>query len=201
MGDRVLTYDWKLVSYPDGILPPPVESASTAMASALLRAKGAYRFELQVHDGELYSNVVGIDIAVVNVAPVAVVGDPIEFEIGEGSEVDITLDGSESYDANSEDTMTCEWTQTEGPDVSIEDPAALSTRFTATEAGDYAFALTCSDGELTGDPATLTVTGKAPETSGGGPTRPPVAPDEGCSATGATTWLLFGLVALRRRRR
>ena len=201
MGDRVLTYDWKLVSYPDGILPPPVESASTAMASALLRAKGAYRFELQVHDGELYSNVVGIDIAVVNVAPVAVVGDPIEFEIGEGSEVDITLDGSESYDANSEDTMTCEWTQTVGPDVSIEDPAALSTRFTATEAGDYAFALTCSDGELTGDPATLTVTGKAPETSGGGPTRPPVAPDEGCSATGATTWLLFGLVALRRRRR
>ena len=44
------------------------------MASALLR-QGAYRFELQVHDGELYSNVVGIDIAVVNVAPVAVVGD------------------------------------------------------------------------------------------------------------------------------
>ena len=143
---------------------------------------------------------VGIDIAVVNVAPVAVVGDPIEFEIGEGSEVDITLDGSESYDANSEDTMTCEWTQIEGPDVSIEDPAALSTRFTATEAGDYAFALTCSDGELA---VIRDADGhrEGSETSGGGPTRPPVAPDEGCSATGATTWLLFGLVALRRRRR
>ena len=201
MGNRVLTYDWKLVSYPEGILPPPVESATTPIASALLRSKGAYRFELQVHDGDLFSNVVGIDLTVVNVAPVAVVGEPIEFEIGEGNEIEITLDGSDSYDVNSEDSMTCVWAQSEGPDVTIEVPDSLATKFVATEAGDYVFTLTCSDGELTGEAVPLTVTGKSSApTNGGDTTRPPATPDDGCSATATSTWLLFGLAALRRRR-
>jgi hypothetical protein len=201
MGDRVLTFDWKLAAFPEGVTPPPVESAATAMASALLRSKGTYRFELQVHDGELYSNTVGIDIAVVNVAPVAVVGEPIEFVIGEGNEVEITLDGSDSYDVNSEDSMSCTWAQTAGPDVTLEDAEALATKFTAYEAGDYEFSLSCTDGELTGEPAVLAVKGTAPAGSGDdGPSRP-VTPDDGCSSMAVSTWLLFGLVAVRRRRR
>jgi uncharacterized protein (TIGR03382 family) len=136
------------------------------------------------------------------VAPVAVVGDPIEFEIGDGNEIEITLDGSDSYDVNSEDSMTCVWAQSEGPTVTIEEPDALATKFVAIEAGDYVFTLTCSDGELTGEAASLVVTGtSSAPTDGGGTTRPPTTPDDGCSATAASTWLLFGLAALRRRRK
>ena len=59
-----------------------VESASTAMARRC--CAWAPIALVQVHDGELYSNVVGIDIAVVNVTPVAVVGVLHRIRIGEG---------------------------------------------------------------------------------------------------------------------
>ncbi len=202
MGDRVLTYDWQLVSYPEGILPPPVASATAPVTSALLRSKGVYRFELQVHDGELFSNIVGIDLTVINVAPVAVVGEPIEFEISDGNEIAITLDGSESYDANSEDSVNCVWAQSEGPTVTLEEPDSLVTQFVAMEAGDYAFTLTCSDSELTGEAVSLVVTGTLTEpTNTGVTTRPPATPDDGCSSMAVSTWLLFALAALRRRRK
>ncbi|MDE0881571.1 MAG: hypothetical protein OSB21_03180 [Myxococcota bacterium] len=200
MGDRTLRFSWRLVEYPDGITPPPVEGSNTATAKVLLRQKGIYSFALQVNDGELDSASVFVQVSVINVAPVAVVGDDVTFTLSEGNETDLLLDGSDSYDANTEDSIDCIWAQTAGPsDLQIEDANALVTNFTATAPGTYTFSLTCSDGSLESEAASVSYIGSDPNTGGGRPPAPPV-PDDSCSATGVSTWLLFGLVALRRRR-
>jgi hypothetical protein len=202
MGDRVLRFSWRLLDYPDGITPPPVEASTTATANVLLRQKGIYSFGLQVNDGELDSAQVFVQVSVINVAPVAVAGDDVTFKLSEGNETDLLLDGSDSYDANTEDSINCVWAQTAGPSgLQIEDASALVTNFTATAPETYTFSLTCSDGELESEAASVSYIGSDPNVGSG--TRPPTSPvpDDSCSATGVSTWLLFGLVALRRRRR
>jgi uncharacterized protein (TIGR03382 family) len=200
MGDRTLRFQWRLTEYPDGVMPPPVEGAALAVAHALLRFKGSYTFELQVNDSQLDSAVVSMQITVINVAPVAVVGEDVTFQLTEGGETELLLDGSGSFDSNQEDAMSCTWTQADGPDVTLEDASSLATQFTATGPNTYSFSLTCTDGELESEAAEVKFVGSDP--SAGGSTRPPApTPDDSCSATATSTWLLFGLVALRRRRR
>ncbi len=137
----------------------------------------------------------------INVPPVAVPGEDVTFELSDGGETELLLDGSGSYDPNQDDTLSCTWAQTDGPDVSIEDASALATKFRAFGPTTYVFSLTCTDGELESEAVAVSYVGSDPNAGNTGNTRPPAAPDEGCSATGTSTWLLLGFVALRRRRR
>jgi len=207
-GDRALLYRWRLLSYPDGVQPPPVEAHTSVVAQVLLRYRGTYSFELQVNDGELDSEPVTMDVEIVNVAPVAVAGEEVTVELAEGNNVELALDGTDSYDANAEDNISCTWTQDEGAEVTIVDAGSLYTNFRVFEAGDYAFTLNCSDGELDSEPSTVRYivtakadTGGSGNNGGGSGSSPAPAPPGACSGLAPSGLLLFGFALAHRRRR
>ena len=59
------------------------------------------------------------------------------------SDMDIVLDGADSYDAE-RDSLTFAWVQTEGPDVQLREEIPGRSSFTATP-GKYTFELTVTD--------------------------------------------------------
>ena len=61
----------------------------------------------------------------------------------------VSLDGSSSDDPDG-DRLTFLWTQTGGPPATLSDPRSDRTSFAAKAAGNYAFELEVSDGDLTG---------------------------------------------------
>jgi hypothetical protein len=92
-----------------------------------------------------------------NFGPVADAGEDSVANTGG----EATLDGTGSYDDNG-DPLTYEWTLTNGPDPGEFNNATEVSTFIPTEAGQYMFKLTVSDGLLTDeDEVTVTVTGES----------------------------------------
>jgi hypothetical protein len=78
--------------------------------------------------------------------------------VAEGSTV--TLDGSQSSDADG-DALTFQWTQTLGPEVTLADPSAMTTTFTAPDVSSdmlLQFRLTVADPSGQSDTSMTTVT-------------------------------------------
>ena len=154
-----LTYKWALLSKPTNS-NAALSSISAAKPTFAADLAGVYVFSLQVNDGKLDSAVVTTTVtaSAVNVAPVANPGAIQSVVLGL-----VTLDGSGSTDANG-DTLTYKWVLLAKP---IGSAAALSSTttakptFTADLVGVYVASLVVSDGKLSSEILTTTVTAAA----------------------------------------
>lgn len=72
------------------------------------------------------------------------------------SRVLVQLDGSESHDADG-DALAYEWSQVDGPAVTLLEGRTATPRFYALKAGTYRFQLVVSDGEARSEPAFVDV--------------------------------------------
>jgi K319L-like, PKD domain len=84
---------------------------------------------------------------------VAVVDERVYVSVGQTAD----LDGSESHDPDG-DSLTYQWTQTSGGDVTLDDETAAVASFTATDEGTLTFELVVSDGGQDSAPAQVEVT-------------------------------------------
>lgn len=75
----------------------------------------------------------------------------------------VTLDGSQSYDPDS-DTITYSWSEDASNPQSgiLSDPSSVNPTFTPTVAGVYQFTLVVNDGQANSNPDTVTVTVQTP---------------------------------------
>ncbi len=142
-GDQ-LDYLW---TAPAGITlsnPTAVQPSFTASAP------GTYRFTLVVNDGLEESNPDEVVVSV-NTPPVAHAGRDTTVKVG----TTVQLDGSESFDPNG-DTLSYIWTAPAG--ITLSNPTAVQTSFTATTAGIYRFTLRINDGLVGSEPDEVVVT-------------------------------------------
>jgi len=134
-----LTYTWSQTS------GPPVELSDAAAATPSFTAPNELEtlvFSLTVNDGEYDSVADTVTITIRNLPPVADAG--IRQTVGHGARV--TLDGSGSRDGDG-DSITYEWTQVLGEEVSLSNPAAAKPSFTAPQEAQFlSFRLVVSDG-------------------------------------------------------
>ena len=154
-----LTYKWALLNKPTNS-NAALSSITAAKPTFTADLAGVYVFSLQVNDGKLDSAVVTATVtaSAVNVAPVANPGAIQSVVLGP-----VTLDGSGSTDANG-DTLTYKWVLLAKP---IGSAAVLSSTttakptFTADLVGVYVASLVVSDGKLSSEILTTTVTAAA----------------------------------------
>ena len=154
-----LTYKWALLNKPANS-NAALSSTTAAKPTFTADLAGVYVFSLQVNDGKLDSAVVTATVtaSAVNVAPVANPGAIQSVVLGP-----VTLDGSGSTDANG-DTLTYKWVLLAKP---IGSAAVLSSTttakptFTADLVGVYVASLVVSDGNLSSEILTTTVTAAA----------------------------------------
>ena len=154
-----LTYKWALLNKPTNS-NAALSSITAAKPTFTADLAGVYVFSLQVNDGKLDSAVVTATVtaSAVNVAPVANPGAIQSVVLGP-----VTLDGSGSTDANG-DTLTYKWVLLAKP---IGSTAVLSSTttakptFTADLVGVYVASLVVSDGKLSSEILTTTVTAAA----------------------------------------
>lgn len=146
-----LTYTWSQTS------GPPVELSDAAAATPSFTAPnelGTLVFSLTVSDGEHGSEPDTVTITIRNLPPVADAGALQTVDHG----ARVTLDGSESRDDDG-DSITYEWTQVLGEEVSLSNPAAAKPSFTAPQKAQVLrFRLVVSDGtESATDTVRITV--------------------------------------------
>ena len=123
---------------------------------------GNYRFELVVDDGTQASRAVTVEIPVKPdggaTLPNAVATiDPASDPDGDGrvfsAPSEITITGTGSTGSN----IACDWVQTIGPCVTLDDATAVSPKFTPSRAGTYSFALHVTDDNGVRDSDTVIV--------------------------------------------
>jgi len=134
-----LTYTWAQTS------GPPVELSDAVAATPSFTAPnelGTLVFSLTVNDGEYDSEPDNVTITILNLPPVADAGTSQTVDHG----ARVTLDGSGSQDADG-DSITYEWTQALGEEVSLSNPATAKPSFTAPQKAQVlSFRLVVSDG-------------------------------------------------------
>lgn len=156
---ELLTYTWQILSQPTG------SNASLSDESAVkpyfvADLDGEYRFTLVVSDGVYTSSAdtVIINASTENMKPIADAGDD-QIDVKTGAT--IFLDGSGSSDANAEDTLSYTWsitTKPTGSDNNLSDANIPNPSFITDANGSFVFSLVVSDGELSSDADTLTIT-------------------------------------------
>jgi LmbE family N-acetylglucosaminyl deacetylase len=164
-GGGPLSYEWVQMK------GPRVSLADADTATPSFKAPNhptLLTFSLVVSDGELRSEPAFVTVRVPSSdpSPVAVAGSVQEVDSGAA----VGLDGSESYDPNSEE-LEYAWIQTGGPLVSLSDPGTPEPTFAAPVGPTtLTFSLVVSNGEQTSAPATqvVTVKGIAPAFSSDG---------------------------------
>ena len=154
---RDLTYTWTLASAPSASAASLTDDAASSTAFTA-DAGGLYVASLVVSNGLSESLP---DSALIRIssadptAPTAIAGDDIDAS----DCTSVSLDGSASYDANEEDSLTYFWAIQTKPDessttdrVSFSDRNAVSPTFWPDVAGDYSLSLTVYDGTYWSDP-------------------------------------------------
>ena len=178
-----LSYQWSFSEL-------PAESQAVLSTSTVFNPTfvadfaGNYSVSLVVNDGELDSeaDTTRISATATNIAPLANAGN--DQSVFTGTEV--TLDGSQSTDANS-DQLSYLWTLSLRPEdsgLALTDPTAVTQTFTPDVDGLYQFSLSVSDGDDQSQPDDVDVTSTTGNTA-------PIA-NAGQDQTG-TTGSLFTL--------
>ena len=139
-----LTYSWSL-STPAGSAAVLANPTSVRPTFTIDR-DGEYIAQLIVHDGTVPSAPDSVTITSNNVAPVANAG-PDQSNIAPNTL--ITLDGSQSSDANG-DPLTYSWSLTKpgGSATVLSSTTSVSPTFTVDRAGDYVAQLIVNDGTV-----------------------------------------------------
>ena len=153
---NTIEYEWVFQSKPDGS-SAKLSKNNTSHPKFTPDLVGAYVIQLVVSDDESSSepSTVTINSAKGNVAPNANAGENLSVIVNS----EVILDGSKSSDAN-DDALVFNWSvtsQPSGSNISLSDQNTSHPKFTPTFGGDYVFSLTVSDGNLTSEPATVTV--------------------------------------------
>lgn len=177
-----LSFMWQQVSGPSAIL----SKAEQAIASFNAAELGEYVFNVTVTDGE-FTVAKELKLTVITKAE-----PPVEIEntapvvIAKGTSTTVgnfvTLDASQSKDAES-DELTYNWEQTAGTTVSLANSSTAIATFYATQAGEYQFIVTVSDGELQSQQSVTVMVDEA------------IEPDED-KDSGSTSGLLLLLLAI-----
>jgi MYXO-CTERM domain-containing protein len=154
-----LSYAWTQTAGPtvtlsDASAPSPTFRAPEVTEDTDLR------FELRVHDGVSSSAPSEVTVRVRNIsngnrAPVARI--EALTPVDEGASVTLAGGGS---DLDEDAPLTFSWTQVGGPPVTLSDTTSTRTGFTAPQVPahtELTFQLVASDGELSSDPAVVTV--------------------------------------------
>ena len=106
------------------------------------------------YGGELFSNIVSV---IGSITPISDAGP--NQNVGPGTEVN--LDGSGSSDPRNQ-TLTYQWTQTDGPEVTLSDPTSSNPTFAAPETNeqtDLKFELIVTNEEgISSEPDEVTIT-------------------------------------------
>lgn len=156
-----LTYSWSMASVPTGSTVTTLTDNTTAAPSFTPDLGGVYVAALQVHNGFMMSesDTVFIYVSSGDAAP------PVAMSQGDLTDeqdcLDMTLDGSASYDPNG-DPLNYNWTLQSKPDgsstdnYSFADRRAETTTFFPDISGTYTFSLAVSDGTTWSSPDTFT---------------------------------------------
>ena len=160
-GNYPLTYEWQIVSMPEGSLANISETASIIGSDASkfsIKAdlQGDYIIQLVVTDSlSLSSDPTFVTVSTSNSAPVADAGsDQTAYRNDQ-----VTLDGSGSSDVDG-DSLTYAWsliTVPDGSSASLSDPAAVHPTFAVDASGTYVAQLIVNDGTLDSAPDTVTI--------------------------------------------
>ncbi|WP_305849545.1 myxosortase-dependent M36 family metallopeptidase [Pyxidicoccus parkwayensis] len=151
-----LSYSWEQVSGPNVTLTG-ANSATATFPTGEVTADTELTFRVTVSDGHASAtHDVVVTVRQVNRAPVANAGEAASVK----GKAAVTLDGSASADADGQ-TVTYQWTQVGGPWVSLNGANTAKPTFTAPDVKantELTFRLVVSDGTLTSDGDTVTVT-------------------------------------------
>lgn len=141
-----LTYDWALISQPNG--PSVSFNNDSAALEVVLHAGGTYRFEVTVTDD--YDAVTDtVDVYVNNSQPVSVITMTNNDKLALRGET-VRLSASKSYDPDDGDAIELyEWSILDAPETSVasfSDAEAIVTELTPDVTGEYTLALRTFDG-------------------------------------------------------
>ncbi|WP_104398619.1 PKD domain-containing protein [Vibrio penaeicida] len=175
-----LSYAWSVLKQPEGATPTLTNetSESTAFTGNVI---GEYQVQVAVSDGtDTVSKTITVNVNDGNVAPIAkafAFTTPVEntsepvnrsnaatFELGG----EATLDASQSYDANTTDIHTYQWSVVSKPSDSktaLSDNTAEKPTFTPDVIGEYTFSLTVNDGEENSEKAFVRVSATETDSS------------------------------------
>jgi len=111
---------------------------------------------------------IGADEVAANARPVADAGDDQYFDTIVAY---VTLDGTGSYDLDSGDSISYQWQQISGPNVSLVNPYTAEPNFVPAVEDVYIFELTVSDGDSDSAPDSvmIVVGNRAPVVEAGDP--------------------------------
>ena len=148
-----LTYNWFL-SAPAGSTAVLV-NPTTVSPTFIVDRDGDYVAQLIVNDGTVNSTPDSVIISSDNVRPVANAG-PDQSNIAPN--ILITLDGSQSFDANG-DSLTYSWslTKPDGSAAVLLSTTTVSPTFTVDRAGNYVAQLIVNDGTVSSIPDSVVI--------------------------------------------
>ncbi len=153
-----LSYAWTLVARPLGSTAA-LTGMNTVSPSFVVDKQGVYQAQLIVNDG-LASNPATVTITTGITAPVANPGASQLVAVG----ALVQLSGAGSTDANGL-ALTYSWSLVSIPAGStavLKNPTEVNPMFTADKAGAYVAQLIVNNGQLSSDPATVTITTQTP---------------------------------------
>ncbi|OGH58452.1 MAG: hypothetical protein A3G34_08255 [Candidatus Lindowbacteria bacterium RIFCSPLOWO2_12_FULL_62_27] len=157
-----LTYSWTQLSG----LAVTINNPTAATASVYMTLKGTYVFQLVVNDGT-DTNADTVQDTVVNTKPIADAG-PATATVTKKDTV--FLNAAASTDADTEDTLTYNWTRITGPLVSlVPGPSAANPAFASADSvTQYLFQVVVDDGTDTAtDTILITATNTPPVANAG----------------------------------
>ena len=153
-----LSYAWTLVARPLGSTAA-LTGMNTVSPSFVVDKEGVYQAKLIVNDG-LASNPATVTITTGITAPVANAGASQVVDVG----ALVQLNGAGSTDANGL-MLTYSWrllSVPAGSTAALKNPTEVNPTFTADKAGTYVAQLIVNNGQLSSDPATVTITTQTP---------------------------------------
>ncbi len=133
-----LVYAWIQTSGP----PVGMAGADTALPVITPGSAGIYRFRLYVMDGWGGIDNDAVNVTVANRNPIADAGPDQNVAM----KTTVLLDGSASSDPDG-DTLSFNWTQLDGPTVTLSRADVPTPIITPTTSGTYTFRLVVSDGD------------------------------------------------------
>ena len=154
---KPLSYQWTLLSKPTGSAAA-LTGAATVSPSFVVDKLGSYKAQLVVNDGTA-SSPAAVTVTTQTTAPVANAGTNQAVQVG----AVVQLNGSGSTDANGL-SLTYQWSLLSlpaGSTAKLSSATAVKPTFTADLTGNYVAQLIVSNGVLSSNPATVTITTSA----------------------------------------